>query len=307
MAMTANAHTAHDAELVAGLAAGDLSGRERAAAERLVATCSRCSVLHADLIAITAATAALPAVARTRDFRLTAADAARLHSPWRRWSAGLARPRFAFAQPLGVALATMGLAGLLVGILPSLSVSVGSSRGAPAPAPAAAAGPTSEPGPASGALSATDASISGGTGPEASQGAAVRKTPATPDPASPDPAAVAQPSVAAAIPAEPPVGNGAPGASVDPATMAQMAPADTGASSDPPGAGSDGAPSTDPGTALQAAPEVVAGGTAEAGSPAEAGSRALDASSAVSLLSVLLLLAGVGLFVARRMAVRSIR
>src|SRR5689334_5837376 len=80
-----------------------------------------------------AATADLPAPTRTRDFRLTEADAARLRSPWRRWFGPLAKPRFAFVQPVGAALATLGLAGLLVGILPNLAVTTSAPAAAPAP------------------------------------------------------------------------------------------------------------------------------------------------------------------------------
>lgn len=133
MAMTRDPHAAHDPYLVAQLAADDLAGPERAAAERLVARCARCRELLSDLTGIMAATADLPAPARTRDFRLTEADAARLRSPWRRWFGPFARPRFAFAQPLGAALATIGLAGLLLGILPNLAVTTTAPVTAPAP------------------------------------------------------------------------------------------------------------------------------------------------------------------------------
>src|SRR5690348_4603920 len=143
MPMTPDSHVAHDPYLIAQFAADDLTGPERARAERLVQSCPRCAELFADLAAITSATADLPVPARSRDFRLTDADAARLRSPWRRILAPIGQPRFGFLQPLGAAMATLGLAGLLVGILPNLSVSVATSGAAPAPAVpvAATAGP----------------------------------------------------------------------------------------------------------------------------------------------------------------------
>ncbi len=58
---------------------------------------------------------ALPAPARTRDFRLTPEQAASLRpAGWRRLLAPFAGPKFAFAGPLGAGLATLGLAGILV-------------------------------------------------------------------------------------------------------------------------------------------------------------------------------------------------
>ena len=73
----------HDETLIARLAVDDLADRRarRPARPRLVADCPACAELLADLRAIAAATAALPAPRRTRDFRLTEADAARLRPP----------------------------------------------------------------------------------------------------------------------------------------------------------------------------------------------------------------------------------
>ena len=133
MPMTRDPHPSHDPYLIAQFAAGDLSGPSLATAASLVADCPRCGELFTDLAAIASATAGLAAPERPRDFRLTLVDAARLRSPWRLWLGGLAQPRFAFTQPLGAALATLGLAGLLLGVLPNLNVSTGSSASAPAP------------------------------------------------------------------------------------------------------------------------------------------------------------------------------
>jgi hypothetical protein len=133
---------------VARLAADDLRPGETAAAQELVARCDACAGLAADLRAIAAATrelgsaavrAASPASAGSagpavapRDFRLTAADAARLR---RRGVLGRAGPSAWPAGPargVGGALATLGLVGLLV------------SAGLPAFSGGAAGGPTRE-------------------------------------------------------------------------------------------------------------------------------------------------------------------
>ena len=85
--------------------------------------------LFRDLQALQVATRALPAPVRRRDFRLTEADAARLHRPsrlawldsgWRAWLQWLAGPRFAFSQQLGTGLAALGIAGLLFATVPGL-------------------------------------------------------------------------------------------------------------------------------------------------------------------------------------------
>ena len=76
---TADHDERHDLAIAAWLDSG-LPDAERAAAERLAATCPACAVLHADLLALAAATRRLPAPARPRDFRLTAGDAMRLAS-----------------------------------------------------------------------------------------------------------------------------------------------------------------------------------------------------------------------------------
>ncbi len=57
----------------------------------------------------------MPAPRRTRDFRLTAEEAASLRpAGWRRLLAPFAGPRFAFAAPLGSGLAALGLVGILL-------------------------------------------------------------------------------------------------------------------------------------------------------------------------------------------------
>jgi hypothetical protein len=131
-------HAEHDPFAIAQLAADDLKPSERAPVELLAAECRECATLLADLRALTTATAALPpmpAGLRPRDFRLSDADAARLGGRgWRQRLASLRAPRFAFMQPLGLAISTLALAGLLIsgGALPFLATTA--PAGAPAPA-----------------------------------------------------------------------------------------------------------------------------------------------------------------------------
>jgi hypothetical protein len=71
-------HAEHDPVVVAALLDPDVAPADRQAAEALIASCPECAALHADLLALSTAVADLPTPARPRDFRLTAADAARL-------------------------------------------------------------------------------------------------------------------------------------------------------------------------------------------------------------------------------------
>jgi hypothetical protein len=138
-------HAEHDPFAIAQLAADDLRPSERPRVERLAVECRDCAALLDDLRVLTAATAALPpmpAGLRTRDFRLTEVDAARLRQGgWRRRLTGLRSPRFAFVQPLGVAISTLALAGLLItgSGLPFLATT-SAPVSAPAPAETGASG-----------------------------------------------------------------------------------------------------------------------------------------------------------------------
>lgn len=118
---TTSSHASHDTILVASLADHSLPAPERDAAEALVAACGLCAVLHADLVAISAATRAMPVPTRPRDYTLTRDDAARLRpTGWRRWVAAFGTSRDVFSRPLAVGLTTLGLAGLLVATGPSV-------------------------------------------------------------------------------------------------------------------------------------------------------------------------------------------
>ncbi|MEA2548883.1 MAG: hypothetical protein QOE42_1481, partial [Chloroflexota bacterium] len=114
-------HAAHDEMLVASLADHSLPDVERAAAEALVASCRACAELHADIVALRAATLTMPTPTRPRDYTLTADDAARLRSRgWRRLVSVFGTARDSFSRPLAVGLTTLGIAGLLVASLPSI-------------------------------------------------------------------------------------------------------------------------------------------------------------------------------------------
>ncbi len=116
--------------LIAGLDADDLREPDRTRAATLAQTCDGCAQLLADLAALRAATRALPARPRTRDFRLTPADAERLRpTAARRLLGWLAGPR-STVRPLAGSLAALGLAGLLVASVPGM---LGRTASAPAP------------------------------------------------------------------------------------------------------------------------------------------------------------------------------
>ncbi len=78
MADVVGRHEDHDPAQIAALLDRELDPAERASAEAIVAGCPSCAALYDDLRSLARAARALPTVPRTRDFRLTAADAARL-------------------------------------------------------------------------------------------------------------------------------------------------------------------------------------------------------------------------------------
>ncbi|HEX5827683.1 MAG TPA: hypothetical protein VFY23_09195, partial [Candidatus Limnocylindrales bacterium] len=128
-----SAHPTHDLELIAAFAADDLESRELERARAIVASCADCARLADDLRAIAAAIAVIPAPARSRDFRLSRGDAARLRpSGPRGFLAGLSGPRFAFATPLGTAFAAIGIVGVVAasGGLPAGGGATGAAPGA---------------------------------------------------------------------------------------------------------------------------------------------------------------------------------
>ena len=210
------------AALMAALDAGDLLGGEQDRAATLAHTCPGCASLLTDLAVLRAATAALPATPRTRDYRLTDADVARLQpSVWGRLVGWLGAPRSTL-RPLAGGLAALGIAGLLLSTPPGFfgqAASTLSTTGAPVIAP----------GEAGGAGSAADgnAQLSTGLRGLATPNAAATVEPDTtsaPD-ATPGPAALPAPSPAmVALPA--PTATPAAGALTGPAAAATPGPAD---------------------------------------------------------------------------------
>lgn len=149
-------HALHDEELIVAYAAGDLEDQtEQERAGSLVERCTTCRDIHRDVAQIRTAmrssgTAAERAATMSapRDFRLSADDAARLRpgSPIARvarrlgWRARLDLGIAAFGRPVGAAMATFGVVGLLIGSLTlgggPASLFSAQSGGAPTTAPA---------------------------------------------------------------------------------------------------------------------------------------------------------------------------
>ncbi len=107
-----NAHLTHDPLALAAQAAGDLTGRDRAVANSLVAACLACAGLVRDLTLIARALPLLPRPRRTRDFHLTPTDASRL-----RRFAWVPRIRTVL-RPLAITMTAAGLAGLALTTVP---------------------------------------------------------------------------------------------------------------------------------------------------------------------------------------------
>ena len=128
-------HARHDLSIVAVLAArpADLDEKDSAAARAQVASCSTCADALADLLALQTTLPETATPPRPRDFRLTPADAQRLHqSGWRRFLGYFGSPRDGFSRPLAIGLTTLGLAGILLASIPSTSLMGGSGGAAPA-------------------------------------------------------------------------------------------------------------------------------------------------------------------------------
>ncbi len=203
----------HDETLIARLAVDDLDTPDAATARKLVADCPACAELLTDLTLIASATADLPAPARTHDFRLTEADAARLRpSSWRGLIARFRSPDLAFTRPLAVGMATLGLAGL---VLASLPAGFGGVGGSTASLPEAALNTTAGP------VQAQDAAGAPGAGALAPLGGPEIATDGKA--ASPAPVPVDR---GAAVASQ---GNGSRDASASPGVIALPAPASSAA------------------------------------------------------------------------------
>jgi len=136
-----DSHHDHDLALVAALAAGDAQGRDHTRATELVTSCTECALVRDDLVALASSLHSLPAPRRTRDYRLTAEQAATLRpTGWRRLLGAFGGTGFRFATPVGTAMATLGIAGLLLSAVPSSlpAGTTGDGTNSAAGAPAAA-------------------------------------------------------------------------------------------------------------------------------------------------------------------------
>jgi hypothetical protein len=279
MSQLAHTRPDHDETLIARLAAGDLDEGEAVDANALVAACPACAQLHDDLRSIMAATAGLPAPRRTRDFRLTDADGARLRrTGWHRLLGRFGDPRLAFTKPLAGGLVALGIAGLVLTAAPSLIPAIGTSGAAPAQAPFALDQATAGP--------AGFGSGSGGAVPAAGN---------------------VEPSFRAFQSGPPPL----PAASAAPATIATPAASSEPAASALPAAsaGPSGAPPADlgvgGGTAAGSSPAPVIEGNPSVGKSIEPGSGPAEGPSALLLVSLILLVVGGGLFLLRWAARRT--
>jgi anti-sigma factor RsiW len=146
-----DAHAGHDALLIAAYAADDVTAEDRRRAEALFETCADCAQLAQDLRLIAAATAALPAPVRSRDFTLSPEQAARLRgTSWRSLANRLGWIRGDVGRVLAAGLTTLGLCGLLFVAVP---VQLGGS-GASLPTTGAAVGQEGEQPAASGVAAA---------------------------------------------------------------------------------------------------------------------------------------------------------
>jgi hypothetical protein len=284
-------HLTHDELLIAAFAAGDVEGSALEAARELIGSCDECRALAADLGALTAAIRSRPDPVRPRDFRLAPEQAAGL----RRRGIGRFVPSLrtqGFARPLGTAMATLGLAGLLLTtVLGGQSLSVlshvgsalspiaGSSEmaarapasgGSQSNAHSGAEGGVAAPSPAASGTNAADQAKGPGTAGEV-PGSGQSATPETAfGAASPTPSPAAAPSVVA----PPSAGAPAPAAG----TTSPPVPSSAGAGTTP--------------TTPSIAPSLAPASTAPGGPPV-----ALAA-------SFLVLLAGLGLLGADRLARR---
>jgi len=129
---TSSDHDRHDLLAVAALADRDTTGDEAVRARAQVDSCTECATLHAELVSLASATQTLPALPRPRDFQLRPEDAQRLRpNVVRRMFGSFGTARDGFSRTLALGLTTLGLAGLMLGILPG-TLSFGGAASGPA-------------------------------------------------------------------------------------------------------------------------------------------------------------------------------
>lgn len=273
---TSQPHDRHDRHLVAALAADDLEPIVRTEAETLVASCHDCAELLADLRVIAAATAALPQIPRTRDFRITAADAARLRpTGWRGLLDALGGARASFTRPLAIGLTTLGLAGLLATTIPGVLSGGFGGAGAASPAPDSAAGAYS--------LASAAPALAGAPAPVASAAASAAPV----NLASAAVASAGAPDVADVSSPAPSIGRTA----LDSASASPLAGGEFGAQQ----------PGSKSGRGTAAGPSDASGSVADqnAGGGLPASTAGSTGSSLILLVSLVFLVAGLGLFMVR--------
>jgi anti-sigma factor RsiW len=161
-------HPTHDTALIAGLSSRDpgLTPAEAERAAALLAACTECARLHADLLALAAALPSAARPRRTRDFTLSAADAERLRPRGlRRWLGLVGTSRDTITRPLAFGFTTLGLVGLLLTTVPT-ALPMGGAGAAmeaqDAGASAAAAAPSAAPTAAALSMSAEPSPVDDG-------------------------------------------------------------------------------------------------------------------------------------------------
>lgn len=116
-------HARHDPALIAALADRDATDALRPVeldqARVQLERCADCAALRRDLVDLMAGLQLASTPARPRDFRLTAADAARLQPRGlRAFLRTIGSARDNLTRPLAIGLTTLGLVGVLVGTVP---------------------------------------------------------------------------------------------------------------------------------------------------------------------------------------------
>jgi anti-sigma factor RsiW len=160
-------HPTHDTALIAGLSSRDpgLTPAEAERAAALLAACTECARLHADLLALAAALPSAARPRRTRDFTLSAADAERLRPRGlRRWLGLVGTSRDTITRPLAFGFTTLGLVGLLLTTVPTALPmgGAGAAMEAQDAAASAAAAPSAAPTAAALSMSAEPSPVDDG-------------------------------------------------------------------------------------------------------------------------------------------------
>jgi hypothetical protein len=106
-------HARHDRFAIADSIGGGM-------APTTIGTCPACRALHIDLLTLQGAIRAAWVPSRTRDLRMTVADATRLHRRrWQRLFGAVGTPRDVLTRPLALCFTSLGLVGLLLTAVPA--------------------------------------------------------------------------------------------------------------------------------------------------------------------------------------------